>query len=113
MSYNYAPLAATATRLLAQFGQTATHVETVRGTPVTTVTTEGVAVQIDITDSDRSRAAMGDTPMPTHRFLVSAAITPVLGARLTVGDADGVVMQTDAIQPGATVLAHDVLLRAG
>lgn len=111
MSYNYAPLAATATRLLAQFGQTATHVQTTRDGSSTS--TAGTAVRVDITEGERSRAALAGTPMPSSKYIVSAAITPAKGARLTVGSDVVVVMQADPIKPGATVLAWTVYGVAG
>jgi len=111
VSFAYGPLAATATRLLTQFGQTATHVQTT--SDGATTSTAGVAVQLAITEGERSRAAINGTPLPASRWFVSAAITPVKGARLTVGSVSGVIMDADPIRPGATVLAWSVALRAG
>ena len=111
MSFNYAPLASTATRLLSDFGQTATHVQTTSDGNSTSTT--GVAVEVQITEGDRSRAAINGTELPARKYIVSAAITPVKGARLTVGSQTGVVMQVDPIRPGATALGWYVNVRAG
>ena len=111
MSFNYSGIAATATRLLGQFGQTATHVQTVVGGSSTTTT--GTAVEVQISEGERSRAALAGTPIPARKYLVSAAITPTKGARLTVGALVGIVLQADAIRPGNTVLAWTVGVQAG
>jgi hypothetical protein len=111
VSFNYAPLQSTATQLLTDFGQTATHVATTRDG--VTLSTTGVAVQIQITEGERNRAAINGTELPARKYIVSAAITPVKGARLTVGTETGVVMQVDPIQPGSTALGHYVGVRAG
>ena len=111
MSFAYGPLAATATRLLTQFGQTATHVQTTRDGASTS--TAGVAVEVPILVYDRSKASLNGTDLPTRKYLVSNDITPAKGARFTVGDQIGVVMEVEPIRPGATALGWYVGVRAG
>ena len=111
MSFAYSPLQATATRLLGDFGQTATHVQTTRDGSSTTTT--GVAVEVAITEGDRSRASINGTELPARKYIVGADITPSKGARLTVGTESGVVMQADPIRPGALALGWYVNVRAG
>jgi hypothetical protein len=111
VSFNYGPLAATATRLLTSFGQTATQVQTTRDGASTSST--GAAVEIQITEGERSRAALNGTPIPARKYFVSAGLTPAKGARLTVGNNSDVIMDADPIRPGATTMAWIVYVRAG
>ena len=111
MSFNYGPLAATATRLLTSFGQTATHVQTTRDGASTS--TAGVAVEVQISEGERSRAALNGTPIPSRKYFLSAGVTPIKGARLTVGSNTDIVTEIDPIRPGATVMAWLVYVRAG
>lgn len=111
MSYNYTPLQSTATRLLEQFGQSCTHTQTTRDGASTATT--GVALELAITEGERNRSAIAGTPLPAHKFLVSAAVTPVKGARLVVGSSTTVIMQFDPIRPAGTVLAWYVYGQAG
>lgn len=111
MSFNYGPLAATATRLLTSFGQTATQIQTTRDGASTTST--GAAVEVQITEGERNSAALNGTPIPSRKYFVSAGVTPVKGARLTVGANTDVVIDADPIRPGATVMAWLVYVRAG
>lgn len=111
MSFNYAPLQSTATRLLGEFGQTATQVVTSRDG--VTLSSTGVAVQVDLTEGEKSRAAINGTELPARKYIVGAGITPVRSARLTVGTFSGVIMTVDPIQPGSTALGYYVGVRAG
>ena len=111
MSFNYGPLAQTATRLLTSFGQIATHVQTTRDGASTSTT--GVAVEVQISEGERNRAALNATPIPSRKYLMSAGVTPIKGARLTVGGNTDVVMDANPIRPGATTMGWVVYVRAG
>ena len=109
MSFNYAGILATATRLIGDFGQTATITRTTGAN--TTPTQTGVGVQAVINESDRSR--IGNVQIPVRKYLLSGAMTPKAADRLVVGSDDLVIMQADALAPGATTVIWTVLARAG
>ena len=113
MSFAYAPLAATATRLLTQFGQTATLVRTT--TPSNSETSTGKGVRLDINEGDRRRleGLAGSAPLSSSKYLLSAAMTPRNGDRLTVGTDSIVLSVVDPIKPGSVTLAWQVLGSAG
>ena len=113
MSFNYVPLAATATRLITQFGQTATLVRTT--TDGASESEAGKGVRVDINEGDRARlsGAFGSSPMGSSKYLLSGGITPQLGDRLTVGSDSIVISIVDPIQPGDVTLAWQVLGSVG
>jgi hypothetical protein len=109
MSFDYAPILATATRLLTDFGQTCTLVRTLRDGATSTQT--GVAVAAKLNEGDR--ASIGGAEVPARKYLVSGAVTPKAGDILTAGADTGPVMRVDPLKPGATVLIWSVIVRAG
>jgi len=109
MSFNYAGILATATRLLGDFGQTATITRTLRDNSTSTQT--GVGVQAVINEGDRAR--IGNVQIPVRKYLLSGAMTPKAADRLVVGTDDVVIMQADPLAPGATTVIWTVLARAG
>lgn len=113
MSFNYTPLAATATRLLTQFGQTATLERTT--TEGASETDAGKGVRLDLNGNDRDRlvGAFGSSPLSSSKYLLSAGMAPQLGDRLTVGSDSIVLSIVDPIKPGDVTLAWQVLGSVG
>ena len=109
MSFNYAGILATATRLIGDFGQTATLTRTTRDAVTTTQT--GVGVQAVINGGDRAR--IGNAQIPVRKYILSGALTPKAGDRLVCGTEDVVIMQADQLAPGSTTVIWTVLARAG
>lgn len=110
MSYNYAPILATATRLLTDFGQAATLTRTAP-TDADTSTQTGVAVQVPITEGERRNLI--DATLPVRKYLLNGAVTPEAGDVLAVGSDSGPIMQADRLAPGATTIIWTVIVRAG
>jgi hypothetical protein len=109
VSFNYAPILATATRLIGDFGQTAVLTRTTRDAVTSTQT--GVGVQAVINEGDRAR--IGGAEIPVLKFILSGALIPKKGDRLVCGTNDVVIMQADQLAPGATTIIWTVLARAG
>jgi len=109
VSFQYAGILATATRLIGDFGQTATLTRTTRDG--VTATQTGVGVQAVINGEDRAR--IGGAEIPVRKFILSGALTPKKGDRLACGADDVVIMQADQLAPGATTVIWTVLARAG
>lgn len=109
MSFDYAPILATATRLLTDFGQTCTLKRNTRDG--STATQTGVAVSVKITEGER--ANIGGAEIPARKYYVSGAVTPKSGDILTVGSDSAPVMRADPLKPGATVIIWSVIVRAG
>lgn len=110
MSFNYAPILATATRLLADFGQTCTITRTAP-TDANTSDQTGVAVNVVLNEGDRR--ALADVSIPVRKYLISGAVTPEVGDILTVGSDVSPIMQADKLAPGATTIIWTVIVRAG
>jgi len=113
VSFNYTPLAATATRLIAQFGQTATLVRTTTDGASESDAGKGVRVEINGGDRRRMDGAFGSAPMVSSKYLLSGGMAPQLGDRLTVGSDSIILSVVDPIQPGDVTLAWQVLGAAG
>ena len=113
MSFNYTPLAATATRLITQFGQTATLVRTT--TDGASESDAGKGLRLEINEGDRARlsGAFGSSPMVASKYLLSGGMAPQLGDRLTVGSDSIILSIVDPIQPGDVSLAWQVLGSVG
>lgn len=113
MSFAYTPLAATATRLITQFGQTATLARTT--TDGASESDAGKGVRLEINEGDRRRmdGAFGSAPMASSKYLLSGGMSPQLGDRLTVGSDSIILSVVDPIQPGDVTLAWQVLGAAG
>lgn len=105
MSYSYASIAATAQRLIEQFGQSCTLTRTIRDGATTTQT--GVAVNVNLNEGDRQR--IGEVQIPARKFYIDGSVTPKAGDILTVGAESFRVQYQDPIKPAATVLAWVVL----
>lgn len=113
MSFAYTPLAATATRLITQFGQTATLVRTT--TDGASESDVGKGVRLEINEGDRRRmdGSAGSAPLASSKYLLSDGMAPQLGDRLTVGSDSIILSAVDPIQPGDVTLAWQVLGAAG
>lgn len=113
MSFAYTPLAATATRLITQFGQTATLARTTTDGASESDAGKGVRVEINAGDRRRMDGAFGSAPMVSSKYLLSGGMAPQLGDRLTVGSDSIIISVVDPIQPGSVTLAWQVLGAAG
>ena len=113
MSFAYTPLAATATRLITQFGQTATLARTTSTNGTESDAGKGVRIEINEGDRRRMDGAFGGAPMASSKYLLSGGMAPQLGDRLTVGSDSIVLSVIDPIQPGDVTLAWQVLGAAG
>jgi hypothetical protein len=116
---NYPSLAATAARLVAQYGKSVTLRRPGAGTfdPVTGQTTPGTP-----TDSAVKAAEVGyeanerDGTMvraEDRRFLIAAAgiLQPASSDRLLVGSADLAIVTVEPLEPGPTPLLYTVQCR--
>ena len=113
MSFNYVPLAATATRLITQFGQTATLARTTSTNGTESDAGKGVRLAINEGDRRRLDGAFGGSPVVSSKYILSGGMAPQLGDRLTVGSDSIVISIVDPIQPGDVTLAWQVLGSVG
>lgn len=103
MSYDYAPLLATADRLLAQFGV----VGTLTATEPDYDPAVRAATAVRLEDSRGSNVAGGvGVDHPYAQFIVNAAAIPLEGETLTLGAEAFALARVEPIKPGATVLAY-------
>lgn len=115
MSFNYAPLATTATNLLTKFGQELTFTRTSKGSydPGTGTTTDTTStftkngVLFDYRDAD-----IGDqTVLAGDRRLVSEAHTYEVGDTVAIGSDVYRVISVSTNQPGDTALVSELQIR--
>lgn len=111
---DYGPLAATATRLIDQFGRSATLVSMTPGTGYDPgePTESNAAVRIVAWDYRQSERDGTLIQMNDRRVMMDATATPVSQDRLVDGSDEFVVVNVEAIKPGPTALAYIVQLRA-
>lgn len=115
MSFDYDPLAATATRLLTKFGQELTFTRTSKGAydPATGTTTDTTStftkngVLFDYRDAD-----IGDqTVLAGDRRLVAEAHTYEVGDTVEIDSDTYRVISVSANQPGDTALVSELQIR--
>lgn len=112
MTFNYARSKATAERLLASFGQTAT---------LRQITNSGDAWEPSLTETDTSvtvvdlnrevRDASGTLTGQTRRTLyvsTSAGVTPAKGDKVVIGSTEHEIEAVRTLAPGGTTIMHEV-----
>jgi hypothetical protein len=115
MSFDYAPLATTATNLLTKFGQELTFTRTSKGaydpgtgtTSDTTSTFTKNGVLFDYSDRDIGNA----TVLAGDRRLVSEAYTYEVGDTVAIGSDTYRVIAISTNQPGDTALVSELQIR--
>lgn len=104
----YPRLAATAQRLITQFGQPWTITRTTGQNQTTTRTAQGVQVETVRHLLGDSGVDIGDTEL-----LLDASANPSKAERISAGGQGYVIVQVEPIKPAAIVLAWRVWVRAG
>lgn len=115
MSFNYAPLAKTATNLLTKFGQELTFTRTSKGvydpgagtTPDTTSTFTKNGVLFDYRDADSAN----QTVLAGDRRLVAEAHNYQVGDTVAIGSDTYRIVSISANQPGNTALVSELQIR--
>ena len=114
MAYDYSSLKATADRLIARFGKTATLVtRTKSGTDYNPTITDSpasvtvVELNYSLTNRDGSLIQQGD-----KMFLMKAAAAPDMESKIRLGSTDYMMVDVKEIAPGATTLLFEVQARA-
>lgn len=113
MSFNYARAAATAQRLIARFGTTATlHPQVTTGPAHRPTVTEGDPVSITVVDLDREiRDASGTLTGQSIRTLyvsTSAGVTPTKSDKVTIDGVKHEIAEVRTLNPGGTTVMHEV-----
>lgn len=115
MSFDYAPLAATATSLLTKFGQELTFTRTTKGSfnPGTGTTSDTTStfikncVLFDYRDGDID----GQTILSGDRRAVAEAYAYEVGDTVEIGDDVFRVVSISTNQPGDTALVNELQIR--
>lgn len=114
MSYDYAPIAATALRLVERFGRPlALRTLTKSGDAWNPTVSESDATVTGIVRQYTSREAASDGVIPSRDQLAIFAgnVTPSAGQRLVDGNRVFEIVSVQTVKPGDTVLAHFVQVR--
>lgn len=119
MAFDYDDIAATASELLAEFGQDVTLTRGTAGTynPATgkatvsdtTATGKGVVLDYNQRDIDGTLIRQGDQRV---YLSVDIGVTPQTGDSLTLGGKEWAVITSRTLAPAGTAVIHDVQIRA-
>jgi len=116
VTFDYARSRATAERLIARFGTTATlHQITTSGDAWAPTTTETDTTVRAVDLSQRLRDASGTLTGESLRTLyvsTSAGVTPAKGDKITVGGIRHEIAEVRTLNPGGVAVMHEVDLAA-
>lgn len=117
MSYNYAPLAATAARLIAQFGQSIVFTKITRGAydPAAGYATHtDNDYTVDIALFKQPKGELNETEIQAKRVkaLMSSATAPEIGDTATINGENFRIARVDPLSPASTVIYYDLRLES-